>query len=139
MFFFQLERIAAPTQASVRHSVLSRDLEECYKHRMEENVKQKVPQYRRWWRETTRHLEELRTSLVRQKILPPSNKKFGNFSRKINNDSKLRECTSKIDEIVANSSKNSNIPVFPRLRLTKDKNCNTRVPVSITVLNFPPK
>lgn len=106
---------------------------------MEENITKKVPQYRRWWRETTRHLEELRTSLVKQKILPSSNKKVGTFGRKYNNESTLKERTSKIDEIVANSSKNSNIPVFPRLRLTKDKMSNTRIPVSITVLNFPAK
>lgn len=100
-----------------------------------------MPQSRRWWTETTRHLTNLRTSLVKQKILPPLCKKHNVPKTFVTT---LVHSTKKIDEIAARGTKTgSNIPIYPKLRLSrpnKYKKVNKiQVPVTVTLLEFPQK
>lgn len=141
LFFLQIERIAAPTLASVRHSKFEEDPDECPKKQTEDDLQSKVPQSRRWWNETAHHLKGLRSSLVRQKILPPivqSSSTNQQCAKSFVNT--LIHKTCKIDEIVANSTKSSSVPVFPKLHLTrvKPRRPQHRCPVTVTILQFPP-
>lgn len=136
--FCQMDRIAAPTLSSSMHMAKTRqEVGECPKCCEEANNAIKVPQSRRWWSETTRHLTNLRTSLVKQKILPAPCKKHGNVTKTF--VTTLVHSTKKIDEIVAKSSKTSNIPIYPKLRLTRPKHTESKIPVPVTVhlLQFP--
>lgn len=99
------------------------------------------PQYRRWWLETTNHIIALRSSLTRQKLFPPapSKQKAVVASRSVLNT--LVKKPSKIDEVVAKSY-NVQKPVFPKLRLTRknlNKNDKPKLPVHVTVIEFPPR
>lgn len=134
-----MDRIAAPTLASTLHMIHQQaEISECPRCCDEVNNTIKVPQSRRWWTETTRHLTNLRTSLVKQKILPSPCKKHNVTKTFVNT---LMHSTKKIDEIVAKSTKVSNIPVYPRLRLSRTNKYNRDnkipVPVTVTLLQFP--
>lgn len=141
IFSFQIDKIAAPTQASIRQSTTgSRNPEKlirCAKIRTDENESlTKVPQSRRWWSETTRHLTNIRENLVQKKILPPINK--NNLHTKTFTNT-LIQATCKIDELVAKSSENFSIPIHPRLRLTRKSHGPEKIllPVKVTIVEFP--
>ncbi|KAK4883650.1 hypothetical protein RN001_006969 [Aquatica leii] len=119
----QIERIAAPTQSSSNRTFQSccSELQPCPKVQKEEDTTiPKVPQSRRWWTETTQHLKNLKQSLVHKNIV--SNVKLS-FSQPLPNAKKHSLKSLQIDEIVAKSSEGYKIPIFPRLRLTR----NTRL------------
>nr|XP_022919919.1 uncharacterized protein LOC111428573 isoform X2 [Onthophagus taurus] len=144
----EIERIAAPTLASIQHSKActfstcqhcmrhSKDLWEC-------NYPTKRPSTtstpaKQWWSETTRHLTNLRTSLVKQKVLPPKQipqkqqSATSTTSKAIANT--FIHTTQRIDEIVAKTSKSScAIPLYPKLRLTRKPNRKDKVPCPMTV------
>ncbi|KAF5286026.1 hypothetical protein FQA39_LY16468 [Lamprigera yunnana] len=113
----QIERIAAPTEASSikQFQAVPSEGQPCRKVKKEEDkTNSKVPQSRRWWTETTQHLTNLRQSLIHQNILPNIKKASSQpFFKTLKR-------SFKIDEIVAKSSENNKIPVFPRLRLTRN-------------------
>lgn len=83
-------------------------------------------------------MKALRSSLVKQNILPP----LLSASHLLNDEGmNLSKNNIKIDEIVAESRKkmNKNKQILPKLRLTrpKPKPEKIRVPVTITILQFP--
>lgn len=80
----------------------------------------------------------MRSSLVKQKILPPIAGDVKKVSQTKITNIKLDEFVAKNREEVRKSAKNK-IPVFPKLRLTrmKPKKEQIRVPVAVTILRFP--
>ncbi|GJQ86998.1 hypothetical protein Trydic_g12581 [Trypoxylus dichotomus] len=126
----EVERIAAPTMASMNHAKVSMlDVNQnCPKYCSREETTQS----RKWWCETTRHLNNLRTSLVKQKILPPLENRRNSKPTVKNIVHTFVHSTQRIDEIVVRNSKNANIPVFPKLRLTRKPAKKDKVPCPIT-------
>lgn len=146
-FLLQIDRIAAPTQSSSLHSRQAPLFKECPRHAAtvsgNDNESQVTKQSRKWWIETANHLKELRSSLVKQQILPPLTPMTGENQLQ---EKKSTESTIKIDEFfaenrkeVSRSVKDKQIQVFPRLRLSRPKprNQKIRVPVAVTILQFP--
>lgn len=144
----QLDRIAAPTQSSSLHARQPPPFKECPRHAASasQNDDLKVhKQSRQWWTETTHHLKALRASLVRQKILPPLLHVGGEDKLQNMKIVASRE-NIKIDEFVAKNRGDVNrggekVQVFPKLRLSrpKPKKAQIRVPVAVTILEFPRK
>lgn len=139
--FFQFDRIAAPTQSSILHAMHKNhegDIKECPRCVLasQENPLTKVPQSRRWWNETTQHLTNLRTTLIKKKILPSPNKRQTTSKLFVNS---LVHSTKRIDEIVAKSSVNLNIPIYPKLKLSRPKKHKNKVqvPIAVTLVQFP--
>lgn len=161
----QIDRIAAPTQSSSLHARQSTLCKECPRHAAtapppDDTVELKVQrskQSRKWWIETTNHLKALRSSLVKQKILPPlpsaavaATGAGENLlpiqlinSTTNNNNVEVVRSQLKVDEFVARNreqaSKKKVQQVFPRLRLSRPKPRRplVRVPVAVTILRFP--
>lgn len=103
----------------------------CAKHCNREEISQS----KKWWQETTRHISNLKTSLVKQKILPPMEKRRSSVKPTAKTIvHAFIHSTQRVDEIAArNNSKNINIPVFPKLRLTRKPTKKDKVPCPITV------
>lgn len=105
----------------------------------------KVKQSRMWWTETAHHLKALRSSLVRQRILPPLPLPRGSGE---DDDQLLLDAQKvdvNIDEFAARNRDEvkrgggDKGQVFPKLRLTRPRprNPQIRVPVAVTILEFP--
>ncbi|KAK5649894.1 hypothetical protein RI129_000923 [Pyrocoelia pectoralis] len=132
----EIERIAAPTQASTRQFQSSQTIiPPCPRNQEEQDQSaiSKVPQSRRWWTETARHLTNLRQTLVNKNVVPNVKKPLHHHV------SKHSHLT--VDEIVAKTSQNNRIPLFPKLRLTRNlqRHDKTPLPVSVTLIKFPRK
>lgn len=103
----------------------------CAKHFNREEMSQS----KKWWQETTRHISNLKTSLVKQKILPPMEKRRNSIKPTAKSIvHAFIHSTQRVDEIAArNNAKDLNIPVFPKLRLTRKPTKKDKVPCPITV------
>ncbi|KAF5286182.1 hypothetical protein FQR65_LT12940 [Abscondita terminalis] len=139
--YLSMDRIVAPTHSSsMKHTTCIGELQPCPKMKREENLTlHKVPQSRRWWTETTQHIKKLRQALIHKNIL--SNAKQTNSDHPLLKSKRCSLNNLKIDEIVAKSSECYKIPVFPRLRLTRNASKYKKIPlpVSITFVQFAQK
>ncbi|XP_056648560.1 uncharacterized protein LOC130453009 isoform X2 [Diorhabda sublineata] len=133
----KLDRIATPTFTFLHHVKNSNDINPCPKY---------VPSpptsiYKSWWKETSRHINCLRKSLIKQKMVPAQNSNKGASS--ISSESqhiveKFSNHFIRVDEIVKKVNTNQKIPVFPKLKLKRSKIFERhRVPITVTYLNFP--
>lgn len=139
LFLLQVDRIAAPTLSSIQHSKISMSDSNvtCPKRCCREETSQS----KMWWCETTRHLNNLRASLVKQKILPPVETRRNSRTAAKAIVNTFVHSTRRIDEIVARTIKNGNnakIPVYPKLRLTRkqDKKDKVPCPIAVTLVKF---
>ncbi|KAB0801885.1 hypothetical protein PPYR_04071 [Photinus pyralis] len=135
-----IDRISAPTQASIRQFKPSQSsIPPCPKNQKEQDQSSasKVPQTRRWWSETARHLANLRQTLVNKNVLPNAKKPIRVI---VKHPDKVHSNLT-IDELAAKSSQNNKIPLFPRLRLTRNlqRFDKTPLPVTVTLVKFPRK
>lgn len=139
---FEVERIAAQTHASIMRSCAHAFRNEngevplrcCPRHNTFDQTK--VSPAKLWWAETTRYLTRLRRSLLKQKLV--SNKPA--LLRIVQQDKISKDITN-IDEILCRTErkKGANIPVFPKLRLSR---CPVRMerelfPVYINSVELP--
>lgn len=136
---FEVERIAAQTHASMMRSCPQAQNDTgdmirtcCRKHMQDSDNQPRVSPARLWWAETTRYLTNLKKSLIRQKIVSNRPK----ILNVLNND-KLSQDIHNIDEILTcvdkMPKKGANIPIFPKLRLTRDAVKIEKVPFPVRV------
>ncbi|RZC38122.1 methyltransferase NSUN7, partial [Asbolus verrucosus] len=116
----EMARIAAPTHTFLRHTKDVCDVEKCPRCKCDQKEETKPAVYKQWWSETTRHIMALRSNLIKNKVITAKKNK------EINAKSVVEAFiygNTKVDEIVAKSrgADNSNIPVFPKLRLPREK------------------
>lgn len=137
---FEVERIGAQTHASLMRSCPQVQNEEnsdmirtcCRKHIQAPDNQPSISPAKLWWAETTRYLTNLKKSLIRQKILSNRPKILNalnsdKLSRDIHNIDEILTCVDKLPK------KGANIPVFPKLRLTRDAVKIEKIPFPVKV------
>ncbi|CAH1114216.1 unnamed protein product [Psylliodes chrysocephalus] len=128
----EIGRIAAPTFAFLRQAKSIPDLRTCPKsdcNPTQRNV------YKCWWKETTRHINGLKKSLIRQKLIPPD-QTVSNSKSAVN--CFIKRSSTSVDEVIRQKNMASKIPIYPRLKLMRSKVFEkNQVPVAVTHLSFP--
>ena len=139
-----MDRITAPTLSSIGHAKSTPSYgnvcECCLKRSKEADYRPKCSQSKRWWCETTRHITNLKSSLIRKKMIPRSNTvgEQGSLTTRSIVDNVFRS-TRKVDEIAASvAADKSKIPIFPRLRLSRNSEKKEKVacPMTVTYVQF---
>lgn len=143
---FEVERIAAPTHASVmRSSTRCKTATEqgiiasCAKHHPD-NDKMKDSPAKLWWAETTRYLTLMKKSLIRQKVIMNNNgPKMLTALDPNRQNQKIIDDIRNIDEILGcverNKKVGTNIPYYPKLRLTREHVKIEKKPFPIFIKN----
>ncbi|CAH0552622.1 unnamed protein product [Brassicogethes aeneus] len=113
----ELERIAAPTHTFLNHICRPSQIKCCNRCEEIQSNQGKETQFHKWWGESTRHIIQAKQTLTKRKIIPPH--------------------LPKIDEYLAKAKTIQQIPLVPRLRLTRvipDDKVN--LPLTVTNVEF---
>ncbi|CAH1971250.1 unnamed protein product [Acanthoscelides obtectus] len=131
----EIDRIAAPTHTFLRHSQQT-NIECCHKlETIEEDARVQSSLYRQWWKETTRHIRDLKKNLVKKKIVPVHDMPNTNVKSVVDSWNHLY----RVDEIVKHANVKNRIPVYPKLKLKRiAKSVKVQVPLTVTSVEFLP-
>lgn len=128
---FHVERVGAQTHCSMMRSIPAGTLPTCPRNSENQPTDGGTSPARQWWAETARYLTRLRKALVRQRLLASEA-----VRAMVPGEDELLRDIRNIDELLSKgpttpSRLSPKIPVFPRLRLTRNTGPPERIPFPV--------